>query len=262
MSTVASCPFNFNDFKKIWNSGGLNEDIDVLDNLVKNNPLLNETLMMQGHALAVLDVTTMQYPIILGNVEKVCGWSTEYFYETGMDGYLQKFLPEDLIGLGEISKHLNSYVPTLNVEQVKKFRAIYDYRMRHKDGSIKRICQESTALKTNKEGHIVYFMAYVSDITHFKRAGKQHLHLSGGDVSHLIAIDNLTGTSTALTNLGKRELEIAKLLGMGLTSEQIAEKLFISVNTVNTHRQNMLRKLELTDTTELLNFINIYHLIE
>lgn len=261
MSSIKSCPFNFNDFKKIWNSGGLNENVDVLDNLTKNNPLLHETLLMQGHALAVLDITTMHYPIILGDVEKVCGWPAEYFYEAGMEGYLQKFLPEDIIGLGEISKQLNSYVPTLSVKQVTQFKAIYDYRMRRKDGGITRVCQESTALKTNAEGHIVYFMAYVSDVTHFKREGKQHLHLSGGDMTHLIAIDNASGTTKSLTNLGKRELEIAGLLGKGLTSEQIAEKLFISVNTVNTHRQNMLRKLDLTDTTELLNFMRIYRLI-
>jgi DNA-binding CsgD family transcriptional regulator len=261
MSSIVACPFNFNDFKKIWNSGGLNEDIDVVGDLVKNNPLLHETLMMQGHALAVMDITTMTYPILLGDVEKVTGWSTEFFYETGVNGLLEKFLPEDLRGLGEISKQLNTYIPTLNVEQVKKFKSIYDYRIYRSDGRITRIGQESTALKTNTDGHIVYFMIYVSDITHFKREGRQHLHLMGGADSRLMVIDNASGTTKSLANLGKRELEIAGLLGKGLTSEQIAEQLYISVNTVNTHRQNMLRKLEMTDTTELLNFIKIYRLL-
>ncbi|RYU97030.1 helix-turn-helix transcriptional regulator [Emticicia agri] len=261
MSSLITCPFNFNDFKKIWNSGGLNEDIDVVGELVKNNPLLHETLLMQGHAMAVMDITTMTYPLLLGDVEKVCGWSTEFFYQTGVNGLLEKFLPEDLLGLGEISKQLSTYLPTLRVEQVKDFKAIYDYRIYREDGSTTRICQESTALKTNADGHIIYFMIYVSDITHFKREGKQHMHLMGGDTNLLAAIDNASGTIRPLTQLSKRELEIARLMGMGHTSEQIAEKLFITTNTVNTHRQNMLRKLELMDTTELMNFIKIYRLL-
>lgn len=261
METVISCPFNFDEFKKVWHSGGLNENVDVVLNLVQNNPLLHETLSMQGCALAVLDIQTLQYPIILGDVQKVCGWSMEYFYQVGVEGYVAKFLPEDALGLTEVSKQINTYVPTLKKEQIKQFRAIYDYQMCGEDGKIRRVCQESIALKTNSEGHILYFMAYVSDITNSKRVGKQHLHLSGGNKNYLFEIDNETNTCIELTMLSKRELEISKLLGRGLVSEQIAELLFISINTVNTHRQNILRKLKLVDTTELLNFLKIYRII-
>ncbi|CAH0996237.1 hypothetical protein EMA8858_02368 [Emticicia aquatica] len=258
---IVSCPFNFNEFKKIWNSGGLNEDMDVVANLVENNPLLHETLIMQGHALAVLDIKTMQYPLILGDVEKVCGWSSEYFYKVGVEGYISHFLHNDQLGLNEVSKQINAYVPTLKQEQIKKFRAIYDYQMVGEDGLTRRVCQESIALKTDANGNISYFLAYVSDISHFKREGKQHIHLSGGDKNLLFEIINETNTCNQLPLLSKRESEIAKLLGNGLLSEQIADKLHVSLNTIHTHRQNMLRKLELVDTTELLNFIKIYRLL-
>lgn len=258
---IASCPFNYNEFKKAWNFGGLNEDIDVVSNLVENNPLLHETLKMQGNALAILDIRTMQYPLILGDVKKVCGWSQEHFYKVGVEGYIGHFLPEDMNGLGEISKLVNAYIPNLNKEQLKKFRSIYDYQMIGEDGKVRRVCQESIALKTDENGNIIYFLAYVSDISHFKRAGKQHIHLSGGDTSELYEIDNSTNICKKLLVLSKREMEITQLLGTGMLSEQVAEKLFISVNTVNTHRQNILRKLGLIDTTELLNFIKIYRLI-
>jgi DNA-binding NarL/FixJ family response regulator len=54
--------------------------------------------------------------------------------------------------------------------------------------------------------------------------------------------------------LGKREIEVLKLLGDGLTSEEIAERLFISVHTVKTHRKNMLRKTNKHSTPELLTY--------
>ena len=42
--------------------------------------------------------------------------------------------------------------------------------------------------------------------------------------------------------LSEREFEIVSLIGSGMSSDQIAEKLFLSVHTVNTHRRNILDK--------------------
>lgn len=42
--------------------------------------------------------------------------------------------------------------------------------------------------------------------------------------------------------LTEREKQIVKLISLGLNSKQIAEKLSLSVHTVNTHRSNMLEK--------------------
>jgi len=50
----------------------------------------------------------------------------------------------------------------------------------------------------------------------------------------------------------QRELEILQLIALGLTSQDIATKLFISKNTVETHRKNMLAKLNVNNTAALL----------
>jgi DNA-binding NarL/FixJ family response regulator len=43
-------------------------------------------------------------------------------------------------------------------------------------------------------------------------------------------------------DFSKREIEIIQLAEKGLSTEQIAEKLFLSPYTVNTHRANILKK--------------------
>ena len=50
----------------------------------------------------------------------------------------------------------------------------------------------------------------------------------------------------------QREMEILQLIALGLTSQDIANKLFISKNTVETHRKNMLAKLNVNNTAALL----------
>ena len=52
--------------------------------------------------------------------------------------------------------------------------------------------------------------------------------------------------------LTTREKEILTLIAQGLSNQQIAEKLFISIKTVQTHRAHILEKLGLHDRTELV----------
>ncbi|KAF2518420.1 response regulator transcription factor [Flavobacterium salilacus subsp. salilacus] len=54
--------------------------------------------------------------------------------------------------------------------------------------------------------------------------------------------------------LSKRELEIVNLVGQGKTSQEIADLLFIGKTTVDTHRKNILKKLNLQGKSELLRY--------
>ena len=54
--------------------------------------------------------------------------------------------------------------------------------------------------------------------------------------------------------LSQREVEILKLIIDGLTNNDIADKLFLSNRTVDTHRKNILAKLELKNTAALVKY--------
>ncbi|MCH8494436.1 MAG: response regulator transcription factor [Balneolales bacterium] len=54
--------------------------------------------------------------------------------------------------------------------------------------------------------------------------------------------------------LTPREKEIVKLTANGFSSSDIAKDLFLSPHTVNTHRRNIYKKLDLKDMRELVNF--------
>lgn len=53
--------------------------------------------------------------------------------------------------------------------------------------------------------------------------------------------------------LSQRELEVLKFIGEGFTSKEIADFLFISVNTVSRHRQNILEKLNVKNSIKAFN---------
>lgn len=55
-------------------------------------------------------------------------------------------------------------------------------------------------------------------------------------------------------SLSKREQEVLVLISQGLSSLNIGKTLFISKHTVETHRKNILRKLDFNSSTELVRF--------
>ncbi|MBS1575605.1 MAG: response regulator transcription factor [Bacteroidetes bacterium] len=58
--------------------------------------------------------------------------------------------------------------------------------------------------------------------------------------------------------LTQREIDIVQLIKDGFSSREIAEKLEISLKTVEVHRYNILKKLNLKNTAALVNFVNTH----
>ncbi|MEM8909583.1 MAG: response regulator transcription factor, partial [Bacteroidota bacterium] len=61
--------------------------------------------------------------------------------------------------------------------------------------------------------------------------------------------------------LTKRELEIARLYSKGKSRKEIAEELFISTNTVDTHLKNTFGKLNVKNVAELIKYLLDHQLL-
>ena len=53
--------------------------------------------------------------------------------------------------------------------------------------------------------------------------------------------------------LSKRELEVLQLMAQGLSNQQIAEQLFVSLNTIKTHSSNVFEKMEVQRRTQAVD---------
>ena len=78
--------------------------------------------------------------------------------------------------------------------------------------------------------------------------GKMYVSVS---MEHVLRPLSVTAPGN-LAVLTKREKEILGLIAEGLTNNQIAEKLFISQLTVDSHRKNLLTKLNVNNTASLI----------
>ncbi|PKK37411.1 hypothetical protein BWI96_05955 [Siphonobacter sp. SORGH_AS_0500] len=98
-----------------------------------------------------------------------------------------------------------------------------------------------------------------------KNTGKDELlqaitNISGGsnyfstEITHLLIPTTKNQQAFPESQLTKRELEILRLLAQGHTTVTIADQLFLSTYTVDTHRKNILSKLNLKNTPALVKY--------
>ncbi|AZA82687.1 DNA-binding response regulator [Chryseobacterium lactis] len=64
-----------------------------------------------------------------------------------------------------------------------------------------------------------------------------------------------------IPRLTKREKQILQMVAKGKTSNMIAEELFLSPLTIDTHRKNLLQKFQAKNSTELINIAIQHHMI-
>jgi DNA-binding NarL/FixJ family response regulator len=114
-----------------------------------------------------------------------------------------------------------------------------------KDGAMGYVCKNSSS----KE--MFHALQVVSD-------GKKYICQ---EIKEILAKQIITNEKQHnLGALSARELEVIRYIKKGFSSKEIAEKLFISGKTVEVHRYNILRKLQLRNTAALVNFINVNQL--
>jgi two-component system response regulator NreC len=63
-------------------------------------------------------------------------------------------------------------------------------------------------------------------------------------------------------NLSSRQIEILKLWGESYTNQEIAERFFISVRTVESHKNHIMQKLNLKSTVDMVKFAIKNNIIE
>lgn len=115
------------------------------------------------------------------------------------------------------------------------------------------------ALRAGARGYIMKkeAQANITDAIHRIMEGNYYL---SDRVADKIITRSLMGDSddaseaTPTDVLGSKEFEVFQLIGRGLNSREIAEKLNISKNTVDSHKRNIKEKLNLSTSGELIKY--------
>jgi DNA-binding NarL/FixJ family response regulator len=158
------------------------------------------------------------------------------------------------------------------VEELHPDVAIIDVSMPNLDGikateKIKAACPDTAVLMISAFDYQSYVLAslkagasgYMSkdrplqeliSAIRLVRGGDSILDLKATDTIVQCLIDSERGGKTGFDELQSRELDVIKLTAKGMSNKDIAEELFISERTVQTHLINIFRKLGVNSRTQ------------
>lgn len=171
---------------------------------------------------------------------------------------LDKIHPEDIPVFLNFENKVGCFFKELTIEQIPNYKVSYDYRIRKLDGEYIRVLHQVLVIDYDNDGHIIRTLGVHTDISALKspfetgaKSKLSFIGLNGEPSYHDVNVEELF--KPAKTQITKREHEILYLLLNGSSSSEIADHLFISKLTVDTHRKNLLFKMEVNNTVELIS---------
>lgn len=237
------------DFKKL--------DYSILDNHIG---FLESIKLVHNSAISIFDLAKMQHVYVSSKFEGLLGWDLVEARKPGHEYIDARMHPEDLEHLDRVSSQffdLFLKIKNEDRQNIEHYKMIMDYRTKQKDNSYVRVIEQHKLLEFDDRDNI-WLSLSILDLS------------PDQDISSLCRyriINSKTGELYHFPNqikensLSTREQEVLALLARGLISKQIADQLFISVNTVNTHRQRIIEKLSVSNTTEAVQYVSKLGLI-
>jgi DNA-binding NarL/FixJ family response regulator len=121
------------------------------------------------------------------------------------------------------------------------------------------------ALRAGAKGYIMKQEATGQVLAAIRKVLAGEIYLSGEAGSRILqrlVNGQIEPGASPVESLSDRELEVFQLIGQGLGTREIAERLFLSVKTVESYRANIKEKLKLRNSTELIQHAIQWHQVE
>jgi DNA-binding CsgD family transcriptional regulator len=203
---------------------------------------------------------TDRYIIISHSFDVILGYSSVYIMDNGIHEYASYLKKEDLNIYNtrvfpDNLKVLNSIAP----EKQKEYVFTTNYRVRNRKGEVLSFIEKYMYIRSTPEGLPIISLGFGFDISDIKSDTKivhtvKHIHTNGFNSANEYLLKNYYFVKDKDGLLSRRELEVLKWICEGMTSQEIADKLFISINTVHNHKKNMREKTNCKSIAELLSY--------
>lgn len=242
-----------NEMTAIWK----NQDFGQQNSRSQLAEYLNERLLsfftVGDYYYFIIDVKTLSFDFMSNGIQKVLGYAPE---EVSLASMLPLIHPDDYPYFVKFEEKVMQFFSGLGPEQVFNYKVRYDYRLKSKSGKYVRVLHQAVTAETDENGSILKTIDLHTDISDLKIVSEPVLSfigLNGAPSFESIRInDDIGHPDVAGTRLTSREQEILRKIIDGKTSQEIASDFFISKDTVDTHRRNMLKKCNAKNTPEMI----------
>jgi DNA-binding CsgD family transcriptional regulator len=219
----------------------LSQQVGVKDNLI----------------IGSFDYRDFSLAFFTDNIFDVSGLPAEYFKRYGLEATMSMFHDEDRVEVLEFQKRILEVYDKLSIDEKKTFGSSYTYRWVHRLTN-EHIWQQTTVVPylTDKNGNIILDLQIAMRLQAPPSPAQFHweYHYTA-DSGAIIKVEKQF-EDEFVKMLSKREYQIASLIAAGSSSQEISGNLGISHNTVVTHRKNIMKKLKVRSTVEMVKLMH------
>ena len=232
------------------------EDLDytILD---KHVEFLDRLNVIENSSISIFDLYQKKHVYLSSRFETIFGFNINKAHKEGNEYFNKKVHPDDILDSMKIATYFLNIAYSLPEKERKDYKLINDYRIKNGENKYIRVIEQFQALELDKHGNI-WLALCVMDLSPNQDISlpllNKVINFKTGELFHF------PGTTKEI-DLSKREKEILDLVSEGMISKVIADNLFISVHTVNTHRQKILEKLNVKNSHEAIKLAKNYGLI-
>jgi DNA-binding NarL/FixJ family response regulator len=149
----------------------------------------------------------------------------------------------------------------IGLKETSGMELIKDLKVQHPDLPVLTLSMYDEAvygeraLRAGAKGYVMKQEATEQVVTAIRRVLAGEVYVSSGMAAQMVSKFVGGGTRTAgspADSLSDRELEVFRMIGEGFSTREMAEKLHLSIKTVETYRAHIKDKLGLQDANELL----------
>lgn len=170
---------------------------------------------------------------------------------------IQKFfslLPPDEMAKTQVKEDFvtNFLFTFLDPSELMDYKIVFDLKIKDTDGELKHILHQANTLSVSESGKVQHVMSIHTEISHLNlslqdtvsfvnlKDGKSYYYLDPNEKT--FNPQNAIKNKSLRDVLSEKELQILMLLAKGSSSEDIANQLNKSKNTVDTQRRKILTK--------------------
>jgi DNA-binding CsgD family transcriptional regulator len=261
---MENTPITFTDFTLNLKNLFEKKNLQSINN--HNPKLLKELDGLFNHlpvAANIFDHKKLTYTYCNENLSSLMGYPREQFMsENGMQTVYDTFHPSHMAIYNaylypKVVEVMEAAVA--NNEDVKAYKFSTTFRA-VRSNKQEFWCQvQFGVIETYADGIPMFTLSLLNDISHIKKDNNIDFLIfktTIGEIQQTISYTSFNEDNTQL-KLSKREIEILRLVKSGNTSKDIATQLFVSENTVYTHRKNMLSKTNSKNMAELIEFASM-----
>lgn len=203
----------------------------------------------------IADCSTGNHLYVSPECKDVTGYNAQHFMCSGLDAYIRMRHPESEKIMKTQVKETWKFIHQLPLNHRISAVCVFDYLIERGDNkNLVRILDHEIVLSLDKEGKVWIILGICYDTSHLKAPkirSEPTVSIQLRKTRDHFVLNTLKNFWINLNSITNREKEILTAYGKNKKTAEIAETLYISPLTIQSHRSNLYRKTGCSKLAEL-----------